>query len=195
MGSLLEDTPTASTTQAPPATTAQAPAPQPADQPIETAEVPPPPATQPNQAQPSDATAAAPTSLTVPAETAPAVDGEQIVSADAASLGAPFDVVILGMGTDGHTASFFPGGSNLAEAISAATPRGVMTMEAEGAGETRLTFTFASLQDARFLVLHIEGQGKKDVLAAAESDGPEADMPVRAILRRAATPVDIYWAP
>jgi 6-phosphogluconolactonase len=122
-------------------------------------------------------------------------EAAKIVSQDAEALGAPFDVVILGMGTDGHTASFFPGGNNLATAISAETPRGVITMEAEGAGETRLTFTFASLQDARLLVLHIEGQGKKDVLAAAENDGPETDMPIRAVLRRAATPVDIYWAP
>jgi 6-phosphogluconolactonase len=122
-------------------------------------------------------------------------EAARIVSRDADALGAPFDVVILGMGTDGHTASFFPGGNNLATAISAETPRGVITMEAEGAGETRLTFTFASLQDARLLVLHIEGQGKKDVLAAAEGDGPETDMPIRAVLRRAATPVDIYWAP
>ncbi|UNK37574.1 6-phosphogluconolactonase [Shinella sp. H4-D48] len=122
-------------------------------------------------------------------------EAAKIVSRDAEALGVPFDVVILGMGTDGHTASFFPGGNNLANAISAETPRGVITMEAEGAGETRLTFTFASLQDARLLVLHIEGQGKKDVLAAAESDGPETDMPIRAVLRRAATPVDIYWAP
>lgn len=124
-----------------------------------------------------------------------AEDAATIVTADAAALGNPFDVAILGMGTDGHTASFFPGGSKLAEAISPDTPRGVITMEAEGAGETRLTFTFTSLQDARLLVLHIEGQGKKDVLAAAESDGPETDMPIRAVLRRAATPVDIYWAP
>lgn len=122
-------------------------------------------------------------------------EAAKIVTADAAALGHPFDVVILGMGADGHTASFFPGGSRLAEAISSETPRGVITMEAEGAGETRLTFTFASLQDAGLLVLHIEGQGKKDVLAAAEGDGPETDMPIRAILRRAATPVDIYWAP
>ena len=124
-----------------------------------------------------------------------AEEAAKIVTADAETLGHPFDVVILGMGADGHTASFFPGGSRLAEAISMDTPRGVITMEAEGAGEPRLTFTFASLQDARLLVLHIEGQGKKDVLAAAESDGPETDMPIRAVLRRAATPVDIYWAP
>lgn len=124
-----------------------------------------------------------------------AEEAAAIVTADAATIGHPFDVAILGMGTDGHTASFFPGGSKLAEAISPDTPRGVITMEAEGAGETRLTFTFTSLQDARLLVLHIEGQGKKDVLAAAERDGPETDMPIRAVLRRAATPVDIYWAP
>lgn len=124
-----------------------------------------------------------------------AEEAAAIVTADAATIGHPFDVAILGMGTDGHTASFFPGGSRLAEAISPDTPRGVITMEAEGAGETRLTFTFTSLQDARLLVLHIEGHGKKDVLAAAESNGPETDMPIRAVLRRAATPVDIYWAP
>lgn len=128
-------------------------------------------------------------------DTGNAEEAAKIVTADAEALGRPFDVAILGMGTDGHTASFFPGGSKLAEAISPDTPRGVITMEAEGAGEPRLTFTFASLQDARLLVLHIEGQGKKDVLAAAESDGPETDMPIRAVLRRAATPVDIYWAP
>jgi 6-phosphogluconolactonase len=104
-------------------------------------------------------------------------------------------VVILGMGGDGHTASFFPGGNNLAVALDPKTPRGVITMDAEGAGEPRLTFTFSSLQDAALLVLHIEGESKKDVLAKAEGGGDEADMPIRAILRRAASPLDIYWAP
>ena len=127
-------------------------------------------------------------------EAASADEAAGLATEAAARLGHPFDVVILGMGTDGHTASFFPGGNRLAEAISAQTPRGVITMEADGAGEPRLTFTFASLQDARLLVLHIEGAGKKDVLAAANGDGPEEEMPIRAILRRAQTPLDIYWA-
>ena len=107
----------------------------------------------------------------------------------------PFDVAILGMGNDGHTASFFPGGSNLLTALDPNTPRGIITMEAQDAGEPRLTFTFSSLQDARLLVLHIEGEGKKDVLAKAEAPGEETEMPIRAILRRAASPVEIYWAP
>ena len=128
----------------------------------------------------------------------PASTAEEAAAAAAkqtAGIGCPFDVVILGMGGDGHTASFFPGGSRLAEALDPATPRGVMTMEAEGAGEPRLTFTFSSLQDARFLVLHLEGNGKKDVLAKAEAPGDEAEMPIRAMLRRASSPLQIYWAP
>ncbi|WP_426123707.1 6-phosphogluconolactonase [Pararhizobium sp. PWRC1-1] len=128
----------------------------------------------------------------------PAATAEEAAAAatkQTAALGCPFDVVILGMGGDGHTASFFPGGSRLAEALDPATPRGVMTMEADGAGEPRLTFTFSSLQDARLLVLHIEGTAKKDVLAKAEAPGDEAEMPIRAILHRAASPLQIYWAP
>ncbi|WP_086997599.1 6-phosphogluconolactonase [Rhizobium sullae] len=119
----------------------------------------------------------------------------KLATAETKAISNPFDVVILGMGGDGHTASFFPGGSNLAAALDLATPRGIITMEAKGAGEPRLTFTFSSLQDAALLVLHIEGAGKKDTLAKAEDAGEDAEMPIRAVLRRAASPVEIYWAP
>ncbi len=118
-----------------------------------------------------------------------------IASKEVAEIEPPFDVVILGMGNDGHTASFFPGGNNLERAIDPKTPRGIVAMEAQDAGEPRLTFTFASLEDARLLVLHIEGEAKKTVLSQALADGDERDMPIRAMLRRASTPVDIYWAP
>ena len=107
----------------------------------------------------------------------------------------PFDVVILGMGTDGHTASFFPGGDHLAAALDLALPRRVMTMEAPGAGEARLTLSFSALQDAGLLVVHIEGAEKKTVLDKALSGIDEAEMPIRAVLERAATTPEIYWAP
>ncbi|QFY59108.1 6-phosphogluconolactonase [Rhizobium grahamii] len=122
-------------------------------------------------------------------------DAAKLASDATATIGNPFDVAILGMGGDGHTASFFPGGSNLKAALDPKTPRGIITMEADGAGELRLTFTFSSLQDAKLLVLHIEGDSKKDVLTKAEGAGDEAEMPIRAILRRAASPVEVYWAP
>lgn len=108
---------------------------------------------------------------------------------------AAFDVAILGMGTDGHTASFFPGGDNLAAALDLGQPRRVMTMEAPGAGEARLTLSFSALHDAGLLVVHIEGAEKKAVLDKALSGSDEAEMPIRAVLERARTQPDIYWAP
>jgi 6-phosphogluconolactonase len=106
----------------------------------------------------------------------------------------PFDVAILGMGNDGHTASFFPGGDRLAEALDAGSSSRLIEMTAPGAGEPRLTFTLPMLQSAGRLALHIEGAEKQEVLKKALGEGPEEDMPVRAILRSEA-PVTLYWCP
>ena len=105
-----------------------------------------------------------------------------------------FDVAVLGMGNDGHTASFFPGGDTLSEAIDAETPKRLIAISAPGAGEPRLTFTLPVLESAGRLALHIEGAEKKQVLAKALAAGPAEDMPVRAVLRSAA-PVTLYWCP
>lgn len=124
-----------------------------------------------------------------------AEDAAALATDETASLGKPFDVVILGMGNDGHTASFFPGGDRLDAALDPLGARRVMTMEAEGAGETRLTFSYPALADARLLILHIEGAEKKAVLDRALAGSDTREMPVRALLERAPTPPDIYWAP
>ena len=104
----------------------------------------------------------------------------------------PLDVVILGMGNDGHTASFFPGGDHLAEALDPAGPARIIAMTAPGAGEPRLTFTLPVLLKASFLMLHIEGPEKRDILDKALAAGPAEEMPVRAVLR-SPTPVTLYW--
>ncbi|OLP45784.1 6-phosphogluconolactonase [Rhizobium oryziradicis] len=124
------------------------------------------------------------------------IEAAATVATDAVSeMGTPLDVVILGMGADGHTASFFPGGDNLEDALDLELPPRVMTMEAAGAGEPRLTLSFSSIADAGLLVVHIEGPEKKSVLEKALSGDDEAEMPIRAVLGRAETPVEIYWAP
>ncbi|QQM29908.1 6-phosphogluconolactonase [Martelella lutilitoris] len=124
-----------------------------------------------------------------------AEEAAEIVTNKVSATSLPFDVVVLGMGTDGHTASFFPGGDTLGRALDMKTPAGVMSMHAEGAGEARLTFTFSSLENAGLLVLHIEGREKMDVLEKALAGDDETEMPIRAVLSRATSPVNIYWAP
>ena len=112
----------------------------------------------------------------------------------AAARVAAFDVAVLGMGSDGHTASFFPGGDRLSEALDAESGKRLIEMTAPGAGEPRLTFTLPVLKQSGRLALHIEGAEKRQVLKQALEAGPEEDMPVRAILR-SATPVTLYWCP
>lgn len=124
-----------------------------------------------------------------------AEEAARLATEATADICQPFDVVILGMGGDGHTASFFPGGSNLEMALDPATPRGVITMEAEGAGEPRLTFTFSALQDARLLVLHIETEGKMPVLERALAQGKGSALPIGRVIGSAASETEIYWAP
>lgn len=104
------------------------------------------------------------------------------------------DVVVLGMGEDGHTASFFPGGNNLDEALNPKTTTALITMAAPGAGEPRLTFTLAHLLKTKLLCLHIEGMSKQAVLEKAMAGTDVHEMPIRAVLQ-ADRPLDIFWCP
>jgi 6-phosphogluconolactonase len=113
------------------------------------------------------------------------------LNVEAAAALAP-EVVVLGMGNDGHTASFFPGGDNLAQALDPAGALRIVEMTAPEAGEPRLTLTFPVLAAADYLALHIEGPDKRQTLDRALAEGPVEDMPVRAFLR-AEVPVTLYW--
>jgi 6-phosphogluconolactonase len=114
-------------------------------------------------------------------------------NADAENI-AILDVVVLGMGSDGHTASLFPGGDHLAEAIDPKTEKRIVETSAPAADEPRLTFTLPALLDASLICLHIEGQEKRDVLNRALAEGPVEAMPIRAILR-SKKPLTLYWCP
>jgi 6-phosphogluconolactonase len=109
-----------------------------------------------------------------------------------ALLGSSLDAVVLGMGTDGHTASFFPDAPNLDELIDPDQPRRIMPVHATSGDEARLTMTLPLLIGARFLALHIEGQEKRNVLEAALAPG--GGKPVSTIFRHARTPIPVYWA-
>ena len=121
-------------------------------------------------------------------------DGLSSILAALATVPMPFDVAVLGMGADGHTASFFPGGDHLAEALDPDNPALLTAMNAPGAGEPRITFNLAPILARGLIALHIEGEEKKTVLGQALADGPVADMPVRAVLR-SGRPVSVFWAP
>jgi 6-phosphogluconolactonase len=119
--------------------------------------------------------------------------GKKTANAAIASL-LPFTAAILGMGDDGHTGSFFPGGDRLAAALAPDSGQCVESMRAPAAIEPRITLTLPVLLEAGYLALHIQGQAKRDILAAALQPGPAEDMPIRAILARQPGP-EIFWCP
>jgi 6-phosphogluconolactonase len=123
---------------------------------------------------------------------APTPDAIVRASARIEALG-PIDVAILGMGNDGHTASFFPGGDTLAEALTTNAP--VLAIRAPGAGEPRVTLSLRRLLAADNVYLHIEGEEKAGVLDQALGEGSDQEMPVRAVLHQDQKPVTIFWCP
>ncbi len=104
----------------------------------------------------------------------------------------PLTVAVLGMGPDGHTASLFPGGDHLAQALDPACPAAALPMTAPGIPEPRVTLTLPVFKAAQYLFLHIEGAAKRAVLDQAQTPGPAQDLPVRAILALAP---EIFWSP
>lgn len=102
-------------------------------------------------------------------------------------VAASFDVAVLGMGPDGHTASWFPHAQGLAQALEAAGPRLAAVKAAKSAvtGDhlDRLTLTLGAVSEAEFICLLMTGEEKRSVFERALEAGPVEDMPVRAILR------------
>lgn len=108
----------------------------------------------------------------------------------------PIDLVWLGVGGDGHTASIFPG-PDLDEALNGPKARratGVMPdpLPAE-APVARVTLTRASILSARTILIAIQGKEKRKILERAIEDGPESSLPVGRVLSEAEQPIDIHW--
>ncbi len=100
----------------------------------------------------------------------------------------PISVLLLGMGTDMHTASLFPGADRLEEALAPGAPI-LLPMRADAAGEPRVTLTAETLREAFNIHLLITGPEKREALERAMSL-TATEAPVRAVLDNAT----VHWA-
>ncbi|MBX2884084.1 MAG: 6-phosphogluconolactonase [Granulosicoccus sp.] len=106
----------------------------------------------------------------------------------------PFDVVVLGMGDDGHTASLFPGAENLNDTLDLhRTPLCAAAIPPE-AKHKRMTLTLRALVDTGHLLVHITGQKKRSVLEYALIDGSVNKAPITAVFMQDKVPATVYWA-
>ena len=110
----------------------------------------------------------------------------------------PLDIVVLGMGVDGHAASWFPKSHGLDRVLIESGPRlaAITAQPSPVAGDhlNRMTLTLSAVKGAKAIFLIIVGDEKRAVFERALNDGSASEMPVRAIL--AARP-DLWtcWAP
>ncbi|MEM7302656.1 MAG: 6-phosphogluconolactonase [Pseudomonadota bacterium] len=110
------------------------------------------------------------------------------------NLSWPLDVTILGMGTDGHTASLFPDGDQI---VSGLDPHGrsrVTPMRAPSVPEDRVSLTLPAISGCPNVVLHITGDEKIAALNAAMSSNNDNELPIKTVLEACNDP-KLFWAP
>jgi len=105
----------------------------------------------------------------------------------------PLDVLILGMGEDGHTASLFPCSDEITQCL-ANDSEALLKVTPKTAPYQRISFSFAALAKSKNTFLHISGASKKQVLATAIAGQECREMPIRAFLQAPDVNTQIYWA-
>lgn len=133
----------------------------------------------------------------VPQEQGPLPTATELAAAADQALQAlgPADVLVLGMGADGHTASLFAGAQELAQALDLACPQACLPMHLArppaNAPFARVTQTLAQLLRSRQLVLPVVGADKLATLRLALHERQER-LPISFVLHQAQAPVALW---
>ena len=129
-------------------------------------------------------------------------DALPLIAADVSAMHQPFTVVMLGMGGDGHTASLFPDAAmdELLPAMALYNTSVVAFLHPPSVSQARISLTRACLLHAENRFLHITGDGKCDVLAAAldACEGGEWQpgyAPVVGLLTEQPAKATVFWSP
>lgn len=117
------------------------------------------------------------------------------VEAAIEALSWPADVVVLGMGSDAHTASLFPGSPELPTALDDTLPARCLAVSAPALPNVpvdRLSLSRRALLDTRHLVVHVTGAAKRQLLDQALQSGPMEAMPIRLAWSRPDIPCHLF---
>ena len=123
---------------------------------------------------------------------------EPDVDASLRAMPRPFDLLLLGMGENMHTASLFPHAQGLKAALDLSDPalaRAIRPAAPDDEGPPRMTLTLRAILDSRLIVLLFTGEKKWTAYQAALAGADVEAAPVRAVLHQSQVPVQVWWAP
>ncbi len=122
-----------------------------------------------------------------PKPSAGLLEAERSISA----MPRPFDVVLLGMGTDGHFASLFPGLPETKAGLDLHSPALCLAIDKPQSGYARLSLTITALLYARLILVAISGRPKRTIALHALAGG--AETPIAALLSYRKDDFEFLW--
>ena len=102
----------------------------------------------------------------------------------------PFDVIILGMGDDGHTASLFPCCKELGQAMDPDSQQKCIVTKPKNDPYERISLTFSTISKVKNLILQMRGSSKLRTFELAMTLKDAKKMPIYAFTEQ---PLEIYW--
>jgi len=106
----------------------------------------------------------------------------------------PYDIMILGLGLDGHTASLFPCAENITQALDLTYPHACIALHPRNAPFARMSLSLQELKKCRHAILLLQGKEKWAIYQKALADLTDwPTMPVRGLLENTLC-TEVYWS-
>ena len=104
-----------------------------------------------------------------------------------------FSAVVLGMGNDGHTASLFPGMTNLVSGLDMESGLDCLATSPDTAPHERITLTLPRLLRSTIIFLHLTGTSKLQMLEEVLEGRDIYEFPIRSVLQQKVTDLEIFY--
>lgn len=104
------------------------------------------------------------------------------------------DVLVLGMGIDGHTASLFPNNERLKEAYDLKNENICISIEPTTVPYTRMSLILKKILEAKNIILHIEGKEKLEVYNSAINANDIYKYPISSVLNQTDKKIKVYYS-